>query len=38
MDQSRKDRDDLSHELRKRDQEVERVRQDKIIELEKVCH
>ena len=36
VEQSRRERDELSHELRKRDQEVEKVHQDKLIELEKV--
>lgn len=36
VEQSQKECDELSHELRKREQEVERAHHDKIIELEKV--
>ena len=36
VDHSRNECDDLNRELRKKEQEVEKVHQEKIIELEKV--
>ena len=38
VDHSHKECNELSLEVRKREQEVERIHQDKIIELEKVLH
>lgn len=36
VDQSHRECDELSREVRKKEQEIERAHQDKIIELEKV--
>ena len=36
MDRSRKECDDLTRELRRKDQEIERVKQENLLEMERV--